>query len=123
MRSSAVGIDFGTTNSSIARVDPSSADSTRIELARFPLLGWADKRAIGRAMLKIARSGGRPQDASSSADGMTMLAWLQRQHQTDRAIRRIDDVLIVHRSAGLDHGRRSCLARLLHAVGKRKERV
>src|ERR1700751_4286137 len=30
--------------------------------AMFPLLGWADKRAIARALLTIARSGGHPPD-------------------------------------------------------------
>ena len=32
--------------------------------AFFPLLGWADKRAIAQALLAIARSGGRPRDLS-----------------------------------------------------------
>ena len=35
--------------------------------ALFPLLTWADKRAIARALLKIARSGGRPVDLANSA--------------------------------------------------------
>ena len=66
-----------------------------LSFARFPLLDWTDKSAIGRAMLKIARSGGRPQDGSSSANGMTMLAWLRRQRQTARAIRRFWEVILV----------------------------
>jgi squalene-associated FAD-dependent desaturase len=63
--------------------------------ARFPLLGWADKRAIARALLAIARSGGRPEDDSNDASGVTMLAWLQKHRQTDRAIRRFWEVVLV----------------------------
>jgi zeta-carotene desaturase len=63
--------------------------------ARFPLLGWADKRAIVPALLTIARSGGRPADLSSDASGVTMLAWLQKHRQTDRAIRRFWEVVLV----------------------------
>src|SRR5271154_651255 len=36
--------------------------------AMFPLLGWADKHAIARALFTIARSGGRPPDISSEVD-------------------------------------------------------
>src|ERR1700758_3168747 len=32
---------------------------------RFPLLGWSDKRAIARALMKIARNGGLPADLPS----------------------------------------------------------
>ena len=63
--------------------------------ARFPLLDWADKRAIARALLTIARSGGRPADLSNDAGGVTMLAWLQRHRQTERAIRRFWGVILV----------------------------
>ncbi len=63
--------------------------------ARFPLLGWADKRAIARALLTIARSGGRPADVSNDAGGVTMLAWLQKHRQTERAIRRFWEVILV----------------------------
>jgi len=65
--------------------------------AFFPLLGWADKRAIAEALLSIARSGGRPSDLSSDAAGenVTMLAWLQKHRQTDRAIRRFWEVILV----------------------------
>jgi squalene-associated FAD-dependent desaturase len=68
--------------------------------AMFPLLQWADKTAIGRALLTIARSGGRPADISSSGGandgaGITMLAWLRKHHQTDRAIRRFWEVILV----------------------------
>ena len=68
--------------------------------ARFPLLGWGDKSAIARAMLTIARSGGRPADlwpadSSNDAGEVTMLAWLQKHRQTDRAIRRFWEVILV----------------------------
>jgi squalene-associated FAD-dependent desaturase len=63
--------------------------------ARFSLLGWTDKRAIAQALLTIARSGGRPADLSSDAGGVTMLAWLQRHRQTERAIRRFWEVILV----------------------------
>jgi len=63
--------------------------------ARFSLLGWNDKLAIGRALLAIARSGGRPKDISSDAGAVTMLAWLQKQRQTDRAIRRFWEVILI----------------------------
>ncbi len=62
---------------------------------KFPLLGWADKRAIAGALLAIARSGGRPADASSAGTGISMLAWLQKHRQTDRAIRRFWEVILV----------------------------
>ena len=65
--------------------------------AFFPLLGWADKRAIAQALLAIARSGGRPADLSASGAGenVTMLAWLQKHRQTARAIRRFWEVILV----------------------------
>jgi squalene-associated FAD-dependent desaturase len=63
--------------------------------ARFPLLGWADKRAIARALLTIVRSGGRPADISNDKGGVTMLAWLQKHRQTERAIRRFWEVVLV----------------------------
>jgi squalene-associated FAD-dependent desaturase len=63
--------------------------------ALFPLLHWADKRAIARALLTIARSGGRPADILNNPGGVTMLAWLQRHHQTERAIRRFWEVILV----------------------------
>jgi squalene-associated FAD-dependent desaturase len=63
--------------------------------ARFPWLDWADKRAIVRALLTIARSGGRPADLSNDSGGITMLAWLQRHRQTERAIRRFWGVILV----------------------------
>src|ERR1700681_628796 len=63
--------------------------------ARFPLLGWADKFAIARGLLTIARSGGRPADISNDAGGVTMLAWLQKHGQTERAIRRFWEVILI----------------------------
>src|ERR1700693_4999527 len=63
--------------------------------ALFPLLDWADKSAIARALLKIARSGGHPADLAVGGAGITMLVWLQRQRQTDRAIRRFWEVILV----------------------------
>jgi squalene-associated FAD-dependent desaturase len=75
---------------------------------RFPLLDWADKVAIARALLLIARSGGRPKDLwprDDSRDGSsddwgdssppTMLDWLTRHGQTQRAIRRFWEVILV----------------------------
>src|ERR1700728_2183802 len=57
--------------------------------ASYALLGWADKRAIAAALLAIARSGGQPADLSSGVAGenVTMLAWLKKHRQTERAIR------------------------------------
>ncbi len=65
--------------------------------AFFPLLGWADKRAIAQALLAIARSGGHPTDLSSdvAVENVTMLAWLQKHRQTARAIRRFWEVILV----------------------------
>ena len=63
--------------------------------AMFPLLGWSDKRAIARALLTIARNGGRLADISNDGVGVTMLAWLQKHRQTDRAIRRFWEVILV----------------------------
>jgi squalene-associated FAD-dependent desaturase len=63
----------------------------------FPMLGWADKRAIAEALLAIARSGGRPADLSSGRAGenVAMLEWLQKHRQTPRAIRRFWEVILV----------------------------
>jgi len=57
----------------------------------FPSLTWADKYAIGRAMLAIARNGGRPADAA----GISMLEWLKQRGQTDGAISRFWKVVLV----------------------------
>ena len=63
----------------------------------FPLLGWADKRAIAQALLAIACSGGQPADLSANGAGenVSMLAWLQKHRQTARAIRRFWEVILV----------------------------
>jgi squalene-associated FAD-dependent desaturase len=63
----------------------------------FPLLGWADKFAIARALLAIAHSGGRPPDLSSddAPENLSMLAWLQKHRQTSRAIHRFWEVILV----------------------------
>lgn len=58
---------------------------------RFSALEWQDKRAIARALLRVARSGGSPQ----GADGMSMLDWLQQNGQTEAAIRRFWRVVLV----------------------------
>ena len=66
-----------------------------VSFALFPLLEWADKRAIAHALLAIARSGGRPGDVSDNGKHQTMLAWLQKNRQTDRAIHRFWEVILV----------------------------
>jgi squalene-associated FAD-dependent desaturase len=63
--------------------------------ALFPLLEWADKRSIARALLAIARSGGRPGGLSRNGENVTMLGWLQKQRQTGRAIHRFWEVILV----------------------------
>jgi squalene-associated FAD-dependent desaturase len=65
--------------------------------AFYPLLGLADKFAIAQALLAIALSGGRPGDLASNVAGenITMLAWLKKHRQTDRAIRRFWEVILV----------------------------
>ena len=63
--------------------------------ALFPLLDWADKRCIAEALLSIVRSRGNPADVSSGGANITMLAWLQKHRQTERAIRRFWEVILV----------------------------
>src|SRR5271169_5085208 len=65
--------------------------------AFYPLPGLADKRCIALALLAIARSGGRPADLMSGVAGenITMLAWLRKHRQTQRAIRRFWEVILV----------------------------
>jgi zeta-carotene desaturase len=65
--------------------------------AFFPLVDWADKRAIAQALLAIVRSGGRPADLSATGVGenLTMLAWLKKHRQTARGIRRFWEVILV----------------------------
>jgi len=68
-----------------------------LSFSLYPLLGLADKFAIAQALLAIAMSGGRPDDLASSVAGenITMLAWLKKHRQTDRAIRRFWEVILV----------------------------
>ncbi|HEV3255022.1 MAG TPA: hydroxysqualene dehydroxylase HpnE, partial [Candidatus Acidoferrales bacterium] len=58
---------------------------------RFAGLDWADKRGIARALLRIARSGGRPRDA----EGVSMKDWLRREKQTAGAMERFWRVVLV----------------------------
>lgn len=64
---------------------------TSLSFLRFSALEWQDKRAIARALLLIARSGGQPE----IRDGATMLEWLQQNGQTDAAIQRFWRVVLV----------------------------
>jgi squalene-associated FAD-dependent desaturase len=57
----------------------------------FGALTFADKRAIANALLAIAQSGGAPADI----DGISMLDWLHRLHQTPGAIERFWRVVLV----------------------------
>jgi squalene-associated FAD-dependent desaturase len=58
---------------------------------RFGLLGLADKVAIGRALLHIARHAGHPPDAK----GRSMLEWLRLLGQTPRAMDRFWSTVLV----------------------------
>ena len=62
-----------------------------LSFLRFPFLNWEDKRGIGKAMLRIARSGGR----ASNGTGSTMLDWLRSHGQTAAAIERVWRVVLV----------------------------
>ena len=62
--------------------------------AKFAPLSLADKIAIGRAMLTILRTSGKPSGVDSSA-GISMLEWLRQQRQTQRAIDRFWRVVLV----------------------------
>ncbi len=59
--------------------------------AMFGALTLADKRAIAKAMLMIARAGGSP----AGADGLSMQQWLERERQTPEAIKRFWRVVLV----------------------------
>ena len=64
--------------------------------ATFPLLSWADKRAIGSLLMSIMRSGGKPADlVTAGAVRPSMLEWLQRHKQTEQAIRRFWGVVLI----------------------------
>lgn len=62
---------------------------------RFPFLDWRDKRGIGDAMLRIARTGGRSPAQKTSEIGQTMLDWLRKNGQTAVAIDRVWRVVLV----------------------------
>ena len=57
----------------------------------FGALSAADKRAIVRALMAIARAGGSPPDIT----GITMLQWLDRMQQTPAAIAKFWRVVLV----------------------------
>jgi squalene-associated FAD-dependent desaturase len=65
--------------------------------ARFAPLSLADKISIGRAMLTILRTSGKPSGPSglNSPEGISMLDWLKQQRQTQRAIDRFWRVVLV----------------------------
>jgi squalene-associated FAD-dependent desaturase len=57
----------------------------------FDALTFADKRGIARALLAIARAGGRP----AGIESISMLEWLRRMKQTPGAIERFWRVVLV----------------------------
>jgi zeta-carotene desaturase len=65
--------------------------------AKFAPLSLADKVSIGRAMLTILRTSGHPSGPAglNSPEGISMLAWLQSERQTQRAIDRFWRVVLV----------------------------
>lgn len=65
--------------------------------AKFAPLSLSDKISIGRAMLTILRTSGRPAGPAglNSPEGISMLEWLRRQRQTQRAIDRFWRVVLV----------------------------
>jgi len=65
--------------------------------ATFPLLNWADKRAIGSLLMSIMRSGGKPADLVLGKGGVrpSMLEWLRKHKQTEQAIRRFWGVVLI----------------------------
>ena len=62
--------------------------------AKFAPLSLADKISIGRAMLTILLTSGHPAGVDSP-EGISMLAWLKQQGQTQRAIERFWRVVLV----------------------------
>ena len=62
--------------------------------ATFAPLTLADKYSIGRAMMDILRSKGKPADLEE-AGGISMLEWLRRRKQTRGAIERFWRVVLV----------------------------
>jgi zeta-carotene desaturase len=63
-------------------------------IAEFAPLSLRDKLSIARAMLDILRSKGKPRDLAVPA-GISMLEWLSRRGQTQRAIDRFWRVVLV----------------------------
>jgi squalene-associated FAD-dependent desaturase len=65
--------------------------------ATFPLLNWADKRAIGSLLMSIMRCGGKPADlvVAQGAVRPSMLDWLRKHKQTEQAIRRFWGVVLI----------------------------
>ena len=65
--------------------------------ATFPLLNWADKRAIGSLLMSTMRSGGKPADLVVAPGGMrpSMLDWLRKHKQTEQGIRRFWGVVLI----------------------------
>ncbi len=59
--------------------------------AVFRGLSVADKACIAKALLSIARAGGRPREI----DGVSMLDWLHRMRQTPAAVERFWRVVLV----------------------------
>ena len=62
--------------------------------AMFAPLTLADKYSIGRAMMDILRSKGKPADLEE-AGGISMLEWLRRRKQTRGALERFWKVVLV----------------------------
>jgi squalene-associated FAD-dependent desaturase len=62
--------------------------------AKFAPLSLSDKISIGRAMLAILRTSGHPASVDFP-EGISMLEWLRRQRQTQRAIDRFWRVVLV----------------------------
>jgi zeta-carotene desaturase len=63
-------------------------------LATFAPLTLGDKYSIGRAMMDILRSKGKPKDIEE-AGGISMLEWLRRRKQTRGAVERFWKVVLV----------------------------
>ena len=61
----------------------------------FAPLSLKDKLSIAPALAAILFAGGQPKDAYTSAEPLSMLAWLQRHQQTPRAIERFWRVVLV----------------------------
>jgi zeta-carotene desaturase len=62
--------------------------------ATFAPLNLRDKLSIGRALLAILWAKGKPRDLEQD-DGISMLEWLRRRHQTPAAISRFWRVVLV----------------------------